>query len=54
MAGALVKRDVHLLLFNMLCDRQDSPERSCEREAESRDHSASPGEDGVESEKDCE
>lgn len=55
MAGALVKRDLHLLLFKMLYDRQDSHE-SLENEEETRDTSATSsqlGKEKVKSEKDC-
>lgn len=55
MTGALVKRDVHLLLFNMLYDRQDTQE-SLENEEETEDTSATssqPDKEKVESEQDC-
>ena len=62
MARALVKRDMHLLLFNMLYHIQDSRGTSSERESllergsrESSAVSSLPGEEGgVESERDCE
>ena len=56
MAGALVKRDLHLLLFSMIYDwRERSLEM--EEEREKRDTSAapsSPGQYEVENERDCE
>lgn len=55
MAGALVKRDVHLLLFNMLYDTQHSHD-DLDGEEETRHGSASssqPIEEKVENEKDC-
>ena len=62
MAGALVRRDIHLVLFDLLFNIQDAREEVWQG-AESREDSVNssltgPGEggerDGVESEKDCE
>ena len=59
MAGALVKQNLHLLLFSMMCDWREGSEGSEGRETDGeeteREGSAlSPDQDEVESERDCE
>ena len=56
MARALVKRDLHLLLFSMIYDWRERTGEMEEEEREKRETSAAPSSQGqyeVENERDC-